>query len=78
MPIGVIAIIYESRPNVTVDAGALLLKSGNAVVLRGGKEALSTNGVLAAMIERALESAGLPPDAVMFVNNPDREVIRRS
>ncbi len=76
VPIGVIAIIYESRPNVTVDAGALLLKSGNAVVLRGGKEALSTNGVLAAMIKRALEEAGLPPDAVMFVNNPDRDVIR--
>jgi len=76
VPIGVIAIIYESRPNVTVDAAALLLKSGNAVVLRGGKEALSTNGVLAAMIKRALERTGLPPDAVMFVNNPDRDVVR--
>ena len=76
VPFGVIAIIYESRPNVTVDAGALLIKSGNAVVLRGGKEALSTNGVLAAMIKRALERTGLPPDAVMFVNNPDRDVIR--
>jgi len=76
VPIGVIAIIYESRPNVTVDAAALLIKSGNAVVLRGGKEALSTNGVLAAMVKRALERTGLPPDAAMFVNNPDRDVIR--
>ncbi len=76
VPIGVIAIIYESRPNVTVDAGALMVKSGNAVVLRGGKEALQTNGVLAALIKRALERTGLTPDAVMFVNNPDRDVIR--
>jgi len=76
VPFGVIAIIYESRPNVTVDAAALLIKSGNAVVLRGGKEALSTNGVLAAMVKRALERTGLPPDAAMFVNNPDRDVIR--
>ena len=76
VPIGVIAIIYETRPNVTVDAGVLLLKSGNAVVLRGGKEALSTNGFLAGLITAALERTGLPTGAVMFVNNPDRDVIR--
>jgi len=76
VPIGVIAIIYESRPNVTVDAGVLLLKSGNAVVLRGGKEALSTNAFLAGLITAALERTALPASAVMFVNNPDREVIR--
>jgi glutamate-5-semialdehyde dehydrogenase len=76
IPVGVIAMIYESRPNVTVDAGVLLLKSGNAVVLRGGKEALATNGFLTGLISGALEQSGLPPDAVMFVNNPDREVIR--
>jgi len=76
VPIGVIAIIYESRPNVTVDAGVLLLKSGNAVVLRGGKEALSTNAFLAGLITAALERTALPASAVMFVNNPDRDVIR--
>ncbi len=59
VPIGVIAIIYESRPNVTVDAGVLGLKAGNAVVLRGGKEALASNAFLAGLIVRALESAGI-------------------
>ena len=76
VPIGVIAIIYESRPNVTVDAGVLGLKAGNAVVLRGGKEALASNALLAGLIARALESAGLASDALCFVGNPDREVIQ--
>jgi glutamate-5-semialdehyde dehydrogenase len=76
VPIGVIAIIYESRPNVTVDAGALGLKAGNAVVLRGGKEALSSNAFVAGLIVRALESAGIAGAAVTFVGNPDREVIQ--
>jgi glutamate-5-semialdehyde dehydrogenase len=76
VPIGVIAIIYESRPNVTVDAGALGLKAGNAVVLRGGKEALASNAFLAALIGRALEAAGIPRDALTFVGNPDREMIQ--
>ncbi len=75
VPIGVIAIIYESRPNVTVDAAVLLLKSGNAVVLRGGKEALATNGFLARLIADTLARSGLPANAVMFVDHPDREVI---
>jgi glutamate-5-semialdehyde dehydrogenase len=76
VPIGVIAIIYESRPNVTVDAAALGLKSGNAVVLRGGKEALDSNARLAALIAASLDQAGMPTDAVAFVANPDREVIQ--
>ncbi len=76
VPIGVIAIIYESRPNVTVDAGVLGLKAGNAVVLRGGKEALASNAFLAGLIVRALASAGIARDALSFVGNPDREVIQ--
>src|SRR5579862_5595680 len=76
VPIGVIAMIYESRPNVTVDAAALTLKAGNAVVLRGGSEALATNGLLAGLIARALQDAGLEPDAATFIRDPDREVIQ--
>src|SRR5271155_3960804 len=76
VPIGVIAMIYESRPNVTVDAAALTLKAGNAVVLRGGSEALSSNGFLAGLISRALKDAGLEPDAATFIRDPDREVIQ--
>jgi glutamate-5-semialdehyde dehydrogenase len=76
VPIGVIAVIYESRPNVTVDAGVLGLKAGNAVVLRGGKEALASNAFLAGLIVRALESAGIARDALSFVGNSDREVIQ--
>src|ERR1700691_1271101 len=76
VPIGVIAMIYESRPNVTVDAAALTLKAGNAVVLRGGSEALSSNGFLAGLIARALKDAGLEADAATFIRDPDREVIQ--
>src|SRR5271168_2843461 len=76
VPIGVIAMIYESRPNVTVDAAALTLKAGNAVVLRGGSEALSSNGFLAGLIAGALKDAGLEADAATFVRDPDREVIQ--
>ena len=76
VPIGVIAMIYESRPNVTVDAAALTLKAGNAVVLRGGSEALSSNGFLAGLISQALHDAGLNPDAATFIRDPDREVIQ--
>ncbi|HLX04075.1 MAG TPA: glutamate-5-semialdehyde dehydrogenase [Candidatus Binatus sp.] len=76
VPIGVIAMIYESRPNVTVDAAALTLKSGNAVVLRGGSEALSSNGFLAELIASALKETGLNPDAATFIRDPDREVIQ--
>jgi glutamate-5-semialdehyde dehydrogenase len=76
VPLGVIAMIYESRPNVTIDAGALCFKAGNAVVLRGGKEALDCNAYLADLIGAALKESGLNPDAVTFIRNPDREVIQ--
>jgi len=76
VPIGVVAIIYESRPNVTVDAGVLGFKAGNAIVLRGGREALSTNTVLAKLIAKSLADIDLDPHAVTFIANPDREVIQ--
>lgn len=76
IPLGVIAMIYESRPNVTVDAAALCLKSGNAVLLRGGKEAQHTNLVLGEIIRRALLDGGLPEDAVGIVPAGDRDGIR--
>jgi glutamate-5-semialdehyde dehydrogenase len=76
VPLGVIAMIYESRPNVTIDAGALCFKAGNAAVLRGGKEAIDANGFLADLIAAALKESGLNPDAVTFIRNPDREAIQ--
>ncbi len=76
VPIGTIAIVYESRPNVTVEAAVLALKAGNGAVLRGGKESLATNRMLADLIGEAMEQAGAPPEALFFVPTPDREVIR--
>ncbi|HLW71625.1 MAG TPA: glutamate-5-semialdehyde dehydrogenase [Candidatus Binataceae bacterium] len=76
VPLGVIAIVYESRPNVTIDAGVLCLKAGDAVVLRGGREALATNAALARLLADALARAGLDPAAVMFIGSPDREAIQ--
>jgi glutamate-5-semialdehyde dehydrogenase len=76
VPLGVIAMIYESRPNVTIDAGVLCLKAGNAAVLRGGKEAIETNAYLADLISAALKTSGLNPDSVTFIRNTDREVIQ--
>ena len=73
VPLGVIGIIYEARPNVTVDAAALCLKSGNAVILRGGKEALHSNMALAAIMRDALKKAGLPMDCVSLVASTSRE-----
>ena len=73
VPIGVIAIIYEARPNVTVDSAALCLKTGNAVVLRGGKEAIHTNIALTGLIRRALEECGFHPHAVELVTSTERE-----
>lgn len=73
VPFGVIAVIYEARPNVTVDAAALCLKSGNAVILRGGKEALKSNLRLASVMRSAIESAGLEPDCIQLVPDTDRE-----
>jgi glutamate-5-semialdehyde dehydrogenase len=76
VPLGVIAIIYESRPNVTIDAGVLTFKSGSAVVLRGGKEALAANSLLAMMLARSVEEAGIDSAAVTFIDTPDREAIQ--
>jgi glutamate-5-semialdehyde dehydrogenase len=75
VPIGVICMIYESRPNVTVDSTALCLKSGNAVVLRGGKETLNSNRILVKVISQAIGKSGIPEGAVLFVDTPDRKVI---
>ena len=77
VPLGVVGIIYEARPNVTADAAALCLKSGNACILRGGKEAISTNLALAGIMGRALETAGLPADAVQLVEDTSRETSRQ-
>lgn len=74
-PIGVIGIIYESRPNVTVDATSLCLKSGNAVILRGGSEAINSNRALVDVMRKALLSEGVPEDAVTFIEIPDREAV---
>jgi glutamate-5-semialdehyde dehydrogenase len=73
VPIGVIAVIYESRPNVTVDSAALCLKAGNCVVLRGGKEALNSNIALASVITQAAAEAGVPADAIQLIDIPERE-----
>lgn len=75
VPLGVIASIYESRPNVTVDIFGLCFKSGNACILRGGKEALRSNSALIRLIRRALADAGAPAEAVQFLDNPDRELV---
>ncbi|MCR5278909.1 MAG: glutamate-5-semialdehyde dehydrogenase [Lachnospiraceae bacterium] len=73
VPIGVIGIIYEARPNVTVDAAALTLKTGNAVILRGGKEAINSNKAVVNIMREAIASAGIPEDAVMLVTDTSRE-----
>jgi glutamate-5-semialdehyde dehydrogenase len=75
VPLGVIGIIYESRPNVTIDAAALCLKSGNAVILRGGSEAIDSNTLLAQIIQEGLVAAGLPEDAVQVVTITDRAAV---
>ncbi len=76
VPIGVIAIIYESRPNVTADATALCLKTGNAVILRGGKEALHSNLAIAEALQAGGEKKGLPPDAVQIVSTTEHAAVR--
>jgi glutamate-5-semialdehyde dehydrogenase len=75
VPLGVIAIIYESRPNVTADAAALCLKSGNAAILRGGSEALQSNRAIAACVRAGLKAAGLPEAAVQLVETTDRAAV---
>src|SRR5437879_5106758 len=75
VPLGVIGFIYESRPNVTADAGGLCVKSGNAVVLRGGSEAIESNTAIAAVLAKALEKVGAPADAIQFVDTTDRTAV---
>jgi glutamate-5-semialdehyde dehydrogenase len=74
VPLGVVGIIYEARPNVTADAAGLCLKSGNAVILRGGKEALNSNRAIVEAMSEAAEKSGIPADAVQLIENPDRAV----
>ncbi len=75
VPLGVVGIIYESRPNVTVDAAALALKSGNATILRGGSEAIKSNQAIAACVKEGLKKAGLPQDAVQVIETTDRAAV---
>ncbi len=75
VPLGVIGSMYESRPNVTVDISILCLKSGNAVILRGGKEALNSNSALVTVVQDAVTRAGVPEGAVQFIDNTDRELV---
>ena len=75
VPLGVIGVIYESRPNVTVDISTLCLKSGNAVILRGGKEALRSNGALVKVIKDAIKETGVPEDVVQFIESTERALV---
>ncbi|WP_216796706.1 glutamate-5-semialdehyde dehydrogenase [Candidatus Vallotia tarda] len=77
VPLGVVGIIYESRPNVTIDAAALCLKSGNAAILRGGSEAIESNTAFAALISKVLYTSGLPRDVVQVICTPDRAVVSK-
>jgi glutamate-5-semialdehyde dehydrogenase len=75
VPLGVIGAIYESRPNVTIDISSLCLKSGNAVILRGGKEAINSNKALANVAQEACDRAGVPPGAIQFIESPERALV---
>ena len=75
VPIGVVAIIYEARPNVTTDAAAVALKSGNAVILKGGSESIRSNRILVAAMRKAIVAAGLPEDTVQFIDSTDHAVV---
>ncbi|WNJ78695.1 glutamate-5-semialdehyde dehydrogenase [Cedecea neteri] len=75
VPLGVVGVIYEARPNVTVDVASLCLKTGNAAILRGGKETWRTNNATVAVIQQALEECGLPKAAVQAIENPDRALV---
>jgi len=72
VPLGVLGVIYESRPNVTMDVAGLAIKTGNATILRGGSETLNSNRALVALVRRALAESGLPEDVVQFIDDPDR------
>ena len=75
VPLGVLGVIYESRPNVTLDVAGLTIKTGNAVILRGGSETIHSNQSLVEVIQHTLSDCGMPADAVQFVNNPDRALV---
>jgi glutamate-5-semialdehyde dehydrogenase len=75
VPLGVLFFIYEARPNVTTDAAALAVKSGNAIILRGGKEALASNRAVYAVLRECLEEVGLPADAVTLITETDRQIV---
>ncbi len=75
VPLGVIGTIYESRPNITIDISALCLKSGNAVILRGGKESINSNSALSTLVRDSIEAAGIPRDAVQFIESTDRSLV---
>src|SRR5206468_2385584 len=75
VPLGVVGFIYESRPNVTADAAGLCVKSGNAVILRGGSDAIDSNTMIAAVLAKAVEKAGAPADAIQFIDTTDREAL---
>ncbi|MBW6473424.1 MAG: glutamate-5-semialdehyde dehydrogenase [Anaerolineaceae bacterium] len=77
VPLGVMAVIYEARPNVTVDISALGIKSGNAVILRGGKETLNSNKALVEVIQNSLKAASIPVEAVQFIDDPNRELVNQ-
>jgi glutamate-5-semialdehyde dehydrogenase len=77
VPLGVIGAIYESRPNVTIDISVLCLKSGNAIILRGGKEAIHSNSALAKVVQEAATRAGVPEGAVQFIENTDRALVNQ-
>jgi len=77
VPLGVLAVIYESRPNVTIDVASLALKSGNAVILRGGKETIHSNRILIDGIHDALQTVGMDPDAVQFISDPNRKFVEQ-
>ena len=76
VPLGVIGIIYEARPNVTADAAGLCLKSGNAVILKGGSEAMESNKTVAAILARAAEGAGIPAGSIQFIDTSDRQAVQ--
>lgn len=76
VPLGVIGIIYEARPNVTADAAGLCLKSGNAVILKGGSEAMESNKTVAAILAQAAESAGIPAGSIQFIDTSDRQAVQ--
>ncbi len=75
VPLGVLGVIYESRPNVTVDIAALCIKSGNAAILRGGREAIHSNTALTGLVSKAVERAGIPVGAIQFIENTDRSLV---